>query len=92
MAGLHFLKRHIEDSESVQFFMDATGRFKEKKKKEKKKGSKLPAVQPLWLNFRPLPASRIARHTCIIPQNVCTCLCFINIYSKTVYTPLDWSK
>jgi hypothetical protein len=36
--------------------------------------------------------SRIAWHTCIIPQNVCTCLCFINIYSKTVYTPLDWSK
>jgi hypothetical protein len=25
-------------------------------------------------------------------ENVCTCLCFINIYSKTVYTPLDWSK
>ena len=22
--------------------------------------SKLPAVQPLWLNFRPLPVSRIA--------------------------------
>jgi hypothetical protein len=51
--------------------------------------SKLPAVQPLWLNFRPLPVSRIAWHTCIILQNVCTCLCFINIYSKTVYTPLD---
>jgi hypothetical protein len=54
--------------------------------------SKLPAVQPLWLNFRPLPVSRIAWHTCIIPQNVCTCLCFINIYSKTVYTSLDWRK
>ena len=54
--------------------------------------SKLPDVQPLWLNFRPLPVSSIAWHTCIIPLNVCTCLCFINIYSKTVYTPLDWSK
>jgi hypothetical protein len=54
--------------------------------------AKLPALQPLWLNFRPLPVSRIAWHTCIIPQNVCTCLCFINIYSKTVYTSLDWSK
>jgi hypothetical protein len=37
--------------------------------------SKLPAEQPLWLNFRPLSVSRIAWHTCIIPQNVCTCLC-----------------
>jgi hypothetical protein len=54
--------------------------------------SKLPAVQPWWLNFRPLPVSRIAWHTCIIPQNVCTCLCFINIYSKTVYTPLHWCQ
>jgi hypothetical protein len=36
--------------------------------------------------------SRIAWHTCIIPQNVYTCLCFINIYSKTVYTLLDWNK
>ena len=53
---------------------------------------KLPVVQPLWFNFRPLPVSRIAWHTCIIPQNICTCLCFINIYSKTVYMPLDWSK
>jgi hypothetical protein len=41
-------------------------------------------VQPLWLNFHPLPVSRIAWHTCIIPQNGCTCLCVINIYSKTV--------
>jgi hypothetical protein len=47
--------------------------------------SKLPAVRPLWLNFRPLPISRIAWHTCIIPQNVCTCLCFINIYSGMIY-------
>lgn len=37
LAGLSFLKRAIEDSESVQFFVDASGRFKEKKKKEKKK-------------------------------------------------------
>jgi hypothetical protein len=51
--------------------------------------SKLSAVEPLWLNFGPLPVSRIAWHTCIIPQNVCTCLCFINIYSKTVYHPED---
>jgi hypothetical protein len=33
--------------------------------------SKLPDVQQLWLNFRPLPVSRIAWYTCIIPQNVC---------------------
>jgi hypothetical protein len=46
--------------------------------------SKLPAVQPLWLNFRPLPVSRIAWHTCIIPQNVCTCVCFINIYCQAI--------
>jgi hypothetical protein len=32
--------------------------------------SKLSAVQPLWLNFVPLSVSRIAWHTCIIPQNV----------------------
>jgi hypothetical protein len=31
-----------------------------------------------------------SRHTCIIPQNVCTYLCLINIYSKTVHTPLAW--
>ena len=37
MAGLQFLKRQIEDTEEVQFFMDASGRFKDKKKKEKKK-------------------------------------------------------
>jgi hypothetical protein len=47
--------------------------------------SKLLAVQPLWLNFRPLPVSRIAWHTCIIPQNVCTCLCFINIYPTRLW-------
>jgi hypothetical protein len=57
---------------------------------ELKWGSKLPAVQPLWLNFRPLPVSRIARHTCIIPQNVCTCLWLINIYSKTAITEVKW--
>jgi hypothetical protein len=49
---------------------------------------KLVAVQPLWINFRTLPVSRMAWHTCIIPQNVCTCLCFINIYSKVLWNDL----
>jgi uncharacterized protein (DUF3820 family) len=48
--------------------------------------SKLAAVQPLWLNFRTLPVSRIAWHTCIIPQNVCTCLYFM----KLPITELKW--
>jgi hypothetical protein len=34
--------------------------------------SKLTTVRPLWLHFRPLTVSRIAWHTCIISQNVCT--------------------
>jgi hypothetical protein len=52
---------------------------------------KLPITELKWdartVTDSPLPVSRIAWHTCIIPQNVCTCLHFINIYSKTVYTP-----
>jgi hypothetical protein len=41
----------------------------------------------IMAQFSSTSVSRIAWHTCIISQNVCTCLCFINIYSKTVYTP-----
>ena len=37
MAGLDFLKRQIEEKEEVTFFMDATDRFKDKKKREKKR-------------------------------------------------------
>lgn len=36
-AGLEFIKRDIEQSEETMFFLDATDRFKEKKKKQKKK-------------------------------------------------------
>ncbi|XP_064627988.1 WD repeat-containing protein 3-like [Lineus longissimus] len=37
MAGLHFLKKQVEAKEEVMLFADATGNFKAKKKKEKKK-------------------------------------------------------
>jgi hypothetical protein len=50
---------------------------------------KLPITELKW-DARTV--TNIVWHTCIIPQNVCTCLYFINIYSKTVYTPLDWRK
>ncbi|XP_064608523.1 WD repeat-containing protein 3-like [Liolophura sinensis] len=37
LAGLQFLKRHIEEDQEVQFFTDATDRRQEKRKKEKKR-------------------------------------------------------
>ncbi|CAG2197288.1 DIP2 [Mytilus edulis] len=37
IAGLQFMKGHIEESQEVQFFMDASGQYNKKKKKEKKK-------------------------------------------------------
>lgn len=37
LAGLQFLKRRIEEDQEVQFFMDATDRAREKRKKEKKR-------------------------------------------------------
>lgn len=36
MAGLQFMQRELEAQKEVQFFADATGRYKEKKKKRKK--------------------------------------------------------
>ncbi|KAI0212489.1 WD repeat-containing protein 3 [Lamellibrachia satsuma] len=37
MAALNFVKQQLEEKEQVQFFADATQRFKEKKKKAKKR-------------------------------------------------------
>ena len=37
LSGLQFLKQQIEEKDEVKFFMDATDRFQEKKKKAKKR-------------------------------------------------------
>lgn len=37
LAGLQFIQRQLEQKEEVTFFTDATDRFREKKKKQKKK-------------------------------------------------------
>ena len=37
LAGLQYIQHEIEESEQTMFFLDATDRFKIKKKKSKKK-------------------------------------------------------
>ena len=37
MAGLQYVQQEIEQSEETMFFTDATDRYREKKKKQKKK-------------------------------------------------------
>ena len=56
-----------------------------RKKNQRSGRSKWPVSGPILLLRRPLPAVRIAPHTCIIPQNVCTYLSFISLCSKIFY-------
>ena len=37
IAGLQFLKKHLEEKDEVMFFSDATKTYKAKKKKQKQK-------------------------------------------------------
>jgi hypothetical protein len=46
----------------------------------------------VYLCFHPLPVPIAARITKYLNKYVHRGICFINIYSKSVYTPLDWSK
>ena len=51
MAGCQFLQKQIEQSQEVVFFSDATSRFKEKKKKEKKRAVLSIKVWLYWINI-----------------------------------------
>lgn len=41
LAGLKYMQQEIESREDVQFFADATGQLKEKRKKKKKAENKV---------------------------------------------------